>query len=89
MTDDMRMMDAAINEEVLDEVNGGANTIEIDGVKILCRRHRVLQGETLSQLARDNNTTIKAIMKLNPIIKNKNDIRIGWVLRIPVNYKIY
>ena len=85
----MRMMDAAINEEVLDEVNGGANTIEIDGVKILCRRHRVLQGETLSQLARDNNTTIKAIMKLNPIIKNKNDIRIGWVLRIPVNYKIY
>ena len=87
MTDDMKMMDAALNEEALDEVNGGANTIDIDGIKVLCKRVRVQKGDTLLKYCGKYNTNIKAIMKVNPIIKNPNQINIGWILRIPVNYK--
>ena len=87
MTDDMKMMDAAINEEALDAVSGGANTIDIDGVKVLCKRIRVQKGDTLLKYCKAYNTNIKAIMKVNPIIKNPNLINIGWIVRIPVNYK--
>ena len=87
MTDDMKMMDVALDEESLDAVNGGANTIDIDGVKVLCKRIRVQKGDTLLKYCKAYNTNIKAIMKVNPIIKNPNQINIGWILKIPVNYK--
>ena len=77
MTDDMNMMEAALNEEALDEVNGGANTIDIDGIKVLCKRVRVQKGDTLLKYCGKYNTNIKAIMKVNPIIKNPNQIFLG------------
>lgn len=45
--------------------------------------HTVVRGDTLSQLALTYHTTVDAIMKANPIIKNKNLILTGWVLTIP------
>ena len=44
--------------------------------------HKVVKGDTLYKLAKKYNTTIDKIMKDNPIIKNKNLIKIGWKLVI-------
>ena len=46
-------------------------------------KHTVKKGDTLFNIASKNNTTVDAIMKLNPIIKNPNLINVGWVLEIP------
>ena len=44
--------------------------------------HKVKAGDTLSAIARKYRTTIATIMGDNPIIKNKNLIKIGWKLKI-------
>ena len=88
MTDKLNEMNAMLNDAALEAVNGGASTITINGVKVLCKKHKVVKGDNLSTLAVKYNTTVKAIMKVNSIIKDPNKIQIGWVLLIPVNYKI-
>ena len=48
------------------------------------KKYVVIPGDTLSQIARRFNTTVSAICEANPnVIKNPNDIKIGWVLLIP------
>lgn len=45
--------------------------------------YTVKKGDYLEKIARDHNTTVEKIMKLNPKIKNPNHIEIGWVLQLP------
>lgn len=45
--------------------------------------YKIKKGDTLSQIAKDFNTTCEAIQKLNPDkIKDINKIRTGWIIRI-------
>ena len=39
--------------------------------------YKIKKGDTLSELARDNNTTVAKLMELNPGIKDKDKIRAG------------
>ena len=39
--------------------------------------YTIKKGDTLSELARDNNTTVAKLMELNPGIKDKDKIRAG------------
>ena len=43
------------------------------------------KGDTIGKYARENNTTVEAIQKLNPQITDLGRIQIGWKVRIPVN----
>lgn len=47
--------------------------------------HKVQKGDTLYHLALDYGATISAIMNANyDLIKNRNLIRVGWELKIPI-----
>jgi LysM repeat protein len=48
-------------------------------------KHTVKTGENLTVISLRYKTSIERIMKLNSIIKNKDLIKIGWVLKIPDN----
>ena len=71
----------ALTEEELAQIDGG-NAAAIGGKYI---EHTVVRGDNLTRLAHTYKTTINTIMSLNPIITNRNLIRIGWVLLIPDN----
>ena len=43
---------------------------------------RIKKGDTLSAIARRNNTTVAALMKLNPKIKDKDKIRAGQFIKV-------
>ena len=73
-----------LNEEELDEVAGGAKYG--DGTRYIIE-YKVVKGDNLTKIARKFNSTINSIMALNPIIKNKNVILVGWTLKICVNDK--
>ena len=45
--------------------------------------YTVRAGDTLSAIARAYNTTVHAIMLINPQIKNKNKIYTGQVIKLP------
>lgn len=49
-------------------------------------RYRVRRGDTLSSIARQNNTTVANILALNPEIKDKNMIFAGSVITLPAPY---
>ena len=50
------------------------------------KKHTVIPGDTLSQIARRFNTTVSAIVGANPnVIKDPDNILVGWVLNIPDN----
>ncbi len=72
-----------LNEKDLEEAAGGTG-IYADG-RIFTIEHTVVPGNTLSGLANRYNTTVQSIMALNAFIKDKNLIRVGWVLTIQVN----
>ncbi len=73
--------DQELNAEEMEDVSGG---VYGDGSVTLIE-YTVVRGDTLGKLARRFNTSINSIMKLNPIIKNKNLIVTGWKLQIRVN----
>ena len=75
-------MDENINKTILsdnelDAVSGGTEQRFVE--------HKVVRGDTLTRLASRYFTSIEAIMRYNPIITNRNLIKIGWVLLIPDN----
>ena len=45
--------------------------------------YKIKSGDTLSQIAKRNNMTIKQIMAMNPGIKDANKIRVGQTLKMP------
>ena len=45
--------------------------------------YTIKSGDSLSQIAEDNNTTVNAILKANPSIKNADNIRAGQSITIP------
>jgi LysM repeat protein len=47
--------------------------------------YRIVAGDTLDALALRFASTVAAIMKENPTLKNSNDIREGDIIKIPVN----
>ena len=50
------------------------------------KKHVVIPGDTLSKIARRFNTTVSAICEANQnVIKDPDNIRVGWVLLIPDN----
>lgn len=52
----------------------------------MMKKHVVIPGDTLSKIARRFNTTVSAIAEANPtLIKDPDNIRVGWVLIIPDN----
>ncbi len=73
-----------LNLEEMEEASGGAAKPYGDGTRQYVK-HTVVRGNTLSGLANRYNSTVKSIMKLNPIIKDKSLIRVGWVLTIRCN----
>ena len=46
-------------------------------------KYKIKRGDTLSEIARDHNTTVAALMKANPSIKDKDMIYAGDTLTIP------
>lgn len=51
----------------------------------MAKTYVVKSGDTLSNIALLNSTTVEKLMKLNPHIKNKNLIKPGWVITLPGN----
>jgi len=47
------------------------------------KSYSVKSGDTLSQLAKKNNITLKKLLKANPNIKDPNKIRVGQKIKIP------
>ena len=47
--------------------------------------YTVAAGDTLETIATRFNSTLDAILKLNPTLENANDIRVGDKIKIPVN----
>ena len=70
--------EATLTDEQLELVDGGNS-------KQRYIEYTVRAGDTLHKLAKHFNTTVDAIMRLNPIIKDRNLIRVGWNLTIPDN----
>lgn len=49
--------------------------------------YTVKKGDNLTRIAQNFSTTVDVLMKLNPFIKNKNNIQVGWVLTLPTTNK--
>ena len=71
--DDQNQLDI----QQLDEVTGGATRKYAE--------YTVKHGDTLIRISNHFKTTVEAIMRLNPRIKDKNFIVSGWVLKVPDN----
>lgn len=47
--------------------------------------YKIKKGDNITKIAKANNTTVQALLKANPKVKNPNLIYAGETLRIPVN----
>ena len=65
----------------LESVSGGATKQSYVGP---CFEYVVVKGDTLGKIAKRYSTTVPILMSLNPIIKDKNLIKIGWKLLVPL-----
>ena len=76
-----------LNLNELENVTGGKDEAGYEQkpkAKKGCKIHQIQKGETLGKIARANNTTVEAIMKVNPVIKNASFIIAGYYIYIPV-----
>ncbi len=74
-----------LNADEIEEAVGGSDEKPYgDGLKKYIR-HMVAKGDTLEGLAEKYRTTVKSIVMLNPVIRNRDLIRVGWVLTILCN----
>jgi LysM repeat protein len=48
-------------------------------------QYAIVLGDTLEGIALKFNSTVAEIIKANPEIKNANDIRVGQIIKVPVN----
>ena len=77
-----------LNQEELDNVAGG-KYVPAGGEPHLDPKagyiiHHITSHDTLIRIANHYGVTVQAIMKANPSIKDKNLIRTGYYLYIPV-----
>ena len=80
---EMKVSELNVNE--MEEAAGGkGGSRKMLPDKRNCVVYRIQKGDTLSFLAHDNKTTIKAIMAVNPSIVNSNDITAGYYIYLPV-----
>ena len=86
-------MDTNMNElnvEELEQAAGGAGKVVAGGMKDYppqkagCKIYKIISGDKLGVIARNNNTTVEKIMAVNPSIKNANLIRAGYYIYIPL-----
>jgi LysM repeat protein len=49
----------------------------------MSQKQKIKSGDTLSQIAKNRGTTLKALLAANPSIKNANSIRVGQSITIP------
>ena len=49
----------------------------------MSQKQKIKSGDTLSQIAKNRGTTLKALLAANPSIKNANQIRVGQSITIP------
>ena len=70
------LLENQLDEAELTDVNGGKYVGP-------CMQYTVVKGDTLGKIAKRYGTTVEVLVQLNHI-KNKNLIRIGQVLLIPV-----
>ena len=76
-----------LNLNELEDVTGGKNEGGYETKpkdKKNCKIYQIKQGDRLGKIATANNTTVKAIMDVNPELKNANFIVIGCYIYIPV-----
>lgn len=62
------------------KISSGASTSAVKPANT--STYKVKSGDTLSKIAKKHGTTVSAIQKLNPSIKNINKIRVGQVIKI-------
>jgi len=62
-----------------------ATAVPMDLPKGTILEYAIVSGDTLEALALRFNSTLVLILKENPEIKNANDIRVGQIIKIPVN----
>jgi|TARA_R100001530_G_scaffold57949_1_gene42084 hypothetical protein len=65
----------------------GAAVSIIDKILKDYKPYTIKKGDTLSEIARDNGTTLKAIQEANPHIKDLNKIRPGQEIKMPEKVK--
>jgi len=65
----------------------GAAVSIIDKILKDTKPYTIKKGDTLSEIARDNGTTLKAIQEANPQIKDLNKIRPGQEIKMPEKVK--
>jgi len=79
-----------LNPEQMEEVAGGKKYVPAGGSptplppKSGCIVHKITARDTLIRIAEKYNTTVAAIMRLNPSIKDKSLIRTGYYIYVPV-----
>ncbi len=80
--DEMIMNELNVNEmEEAAGGRGGSHKMLPDKAHYVV--YRIQKGDTLSFLAYDCRTTVKALMRANPTIKNPNDITAGYYIYLP------
>ena len=81
--DELNMQE--LKNEELEGVSGGSGgSSTVLPPKAGCFVYQIQHGENLTGIARNNNTTVKAIMSVNKgIITNQNFIRAGFYIYIP------
>lgn len=62
-----------------------ATPVPLDLPKGTVIQYAIVSGDTLEALALRFYSTVEAILKENPTIKNANDIQVGQIIKIPVN----
>ena len=75
------MAEFDVKEQDLNEVTGGfRNPYPYDPEY---EYYQVKPDDALSFIACRYGTTVETLLKLNPIIKNPDLIRVGWILKVP------
>ena len=80
------MENRELNLNEMEEIIGGRNEGGYEskpGKKKGCSIYHIAPGNRLGQIARDHQTTVEAIMAVNPELVNPNFIRSGCYIYIP------
>ena len=75
-----------LNMEEMGEIFGGNDDggyAKKPGAKKGCKIYQIQPGDTLYKIAKNNKTSVDAIMKVNPEIKDRSLIRAGHYIYIP------